>query len=51
MTATQRLHLGAGQHQPGLERVQHLIVEARLAVFRGDLVVRIGLSEALPWLE
>ena len=36
-TGPQRLHLGAGQHDAGLERVDDLIVAARLAVLRHEL--------------
>ena len=36
-TGAQRLHLGADQHQPGLERVVDVEVVARLAVLRDEL--------------
>ena len=39
LAAAQRLHLGAGQRDAGLEGLADLVVEARLAVVGRDLVV------------
>ena len=40
LPVAQRLHLGAGQHDAGLEGLADLVVEARPAVLRRDLAAR-----------
>src|SRR6266516_4668276 len=44
LAAAQRLHLGAGERDAGLERLADLVVEARLAIVGDDanLAVRLG---------
>ncbi len=48
LAAAQRLHLGAGQHQPGLERVGDLVVEPGAPVDR-DGVLALLLRHAVPY--